>query len=249
MCTLLVWKNVHPEYPVVVAANRDEDERRPSTRPQLLSRDPRVVGGLDQQAGGTWLAVSSRGYVVALTNRRGAGKHDPSKRSRGQLVTDLAARAGVTDALARLREIDAHEYNPFVLLALDSRSGFAAHGGERGLEIAPLSDGVHAVTNWDLDSQRDEKARRALEWARAFPLATIGIGALAPALYELLQYHEDGPGGRDGGLCVHLPASHYGTRSSAIVLLGSSPAATRYYYGEGHPCEGALEDVTSLLTA
>jgi uncharacterized protein with NRDE domain len=248
MCTLLVWKNVHPEYPVVVTANRDEDERRPSTRPQVLSREPRVVGGLDQQGGGTWLAVSSLGYLVALTNRRGAGKHDPSKRSRGRLVTDLAGRAGLTDAQSRLREIDAREFNPFVLLALDNHSGFAAHGGEGGLDVALLSDGAHAVTNWDLDSERDQKARRALELARAFPLATTGAGALAPALHALLQYHEDGPNGRDGGLCVHLPHAHYGTRSSAIVLLGATPAATMYYYGEGHPCEGELEDVTSLLT-
>jgi hypothetical protein len=146
-----------------------------------------------------------------------------------------------------LRAVDARVYNPFVLVALDARGGFAAHGGERGLEVAPLGDGAHAVTNWDMDSQSYAKARRALDLARAFPLATLGGEALAPALYALLQDHEDGPNGRDGGLCVHLPHAHYGTRSSAIVLLGVAPQALKYYYVGGHPCEGELEDVTALL--
>ncbi len=52
----------------------------------------------------------------------------------------------------------------------------------------------------------------------------------------------------DGGLCVHRPDA-YGTRSSAIVLLGRDPVSTRYYFGPGHPCENRMEDVTPLLAA
>src|ERR1700680_2706214 len=73
MCTLLVWKHRRPDFPIVIAANRDEFEGRPSTGPQRLNEQPLVGGGRDEVAGGTWLAVSELGLVVALTNRRGAG--------------------------------------------------------------------------------------------------------------------------------------------------------------------------------
>jgi uncharacterized protein with NRDE domain len=246
MCTLLVWKGVHPDHPVIVAANRDEDERRPSARPQVIETAPRIVGGVDLVAGGTWLAISEFGHLVALTNRRGAGKHDPAKASRGKLVLDITRSRDLGEMESKLRAIDARRYNPFVLVALDANGGLVAQGGEAGLDLTSVADGVHAVTNWDFDSQRDEKARRALRLGREFPVHQLPGEALAPALHELLKDHASGPNGNDGGLCVHRPDVHYGTRSSAIVLFGSNPRAMRYFFVDGHPCEGMLEDMTSL---
>lgn len=252
MCTLLVWKHRRPDYPIVIAANRDEFEGRPSTGPQRLHEQPLVVGGRDEVAGGTWLAVSEHGLIVALTNRRGAGAHDPSKRSRGQLVLDLARMAQLADVRAAARALDARAYNPFVLVAFDQRDGLAVHGGDDGLHIAPLADGVHAVTNWEIDAPEEPKTRRALELAEAFDIASGGADALARRLHALLSDHAPGPRGNDGGLCVHRPDERYGTRSSAIVMLAGEMAAgeagkPRYYHVVGHPCENRIEDVSALL--
>lgn len=246
MCTLLVWKNRHPEYPIIVAANRDEFEGRPASDPLRLSEHPLVVGGRDEVAGGTWLAVSERGIIVALTNRREAGRHDPSKRSRGLLVLECARRSSLGEIDSAVSDLDAHAYNPFVLVALDVHDGLAVHAGDDGLRIAPIADGVHAVTNWEFDDERHAKARRALELARTFDVAQPDAPALAEDLHRLLADHAPGEGSRDGGLCVHRPQERYGTRSTAIMLMDPAGRA-RFFYGRGHPCENGLTDVSALL--
>jgi uncharacterized protein with NRDE domain len=246
VCTLLVWKNRHPQYPVIVAANRDEFEGRPASDPLRLSEHPLVVGGRDEVAGGTWLAVSERGIIVALTNRREAGHHDPARRSRGLLVLECARRASIDEIDEALRAADLRAYNPFVLVALDRRAGIAAQAGEDGSKVAAIADGAHAVTNWDFDDERHAKARRALELARTFDIARADAPALADDLHRLLADHVPGERGMDGGLCVHRPQERYGTRSSAIVMLDRSGQA-RFFYGRGHPCENGLTDVSVLL--
>ena len=245
MCTLLLWKNHHPQYPIVIAANRDEFEERPSTDPQRLHEHPLVVGGRDEVAGGTWLAVNGTGTVVALTNRRGAGPHDPSKRSRGLLVLALAQLPSPADIAASLRERDPHAYNPFVFIALDRFAGIAAHAGDDGLRIEPVADGVHAVTNWEMDEQRHPKTRHALRIAESVALAR-DEPALVAQLCGALADHKPGDHGNDGGLCVHRPSEHYGTVSSAIVLLDSAGHA-RFFYARGRACESRIVDVSDLL--
>jgi len=253
MCTLLIWKHRRPGHPVVIAANRDEFEGRPSSAPRQLVERPRVVGGRDEVAGGTWLAISEHGIVVALTNRRRAGKHDPTKRSRGQLVLELARRRTVSDIRAQLERIDSHAYNPFVLVVLDARDGVYAQTDRAGLTLGTITDGVHAVTNWEYDSVGEPKGRRALELANAFDIASGSDDELAARLHTLLGDHAAGEHGLDVGLCVHRPDEHFGTRSSAIIMLGQpgSPRQgyipTRYYVVEGHPCTNPLKDVTALL--
>ncbi len=247
VCTLLIWKHQHPEHPIIVAANRDEFEGRPSTDPLRLREHPLVVGGRDEVAGGTWLAVSELGVVVALTNRRGAGRHDPAKRSRGQLVLELSALASAEQVDKRLRQLDAAQYNPFVFVALDRRDGVVAHAGDDGLRVAPMPDGLHVVTNWEMDDDRHAKSRRVAQLAASVDTAG-GEPALVERLHELLGDHAPGERGVDGSLCVHRPEEQYGTRSSAVVLLPRAGPA-RFYYSRGHACENRMHDVSSLLRA
>ncbi|HME82501.1 MAG TPA: NRDE family protein [Candidatus Eremiobacteraceae bacterium] len=245
MCTLLIWKHQHPEYPIIVAANRDEFEGRPSTDPLRLCEHPLVVGGRDEVAGGTWLAVSELGVIVALTNRRGAGRHDPAKRSRGQLVLELSGLASAARIEERLRLVDTAEYNPFVFVALDRDRGIAAHAGDDGLRVASMPDGLHVVTNWEMDDDRHPKSRRTAQLASSVDIA-VGEPELIDRLHRLLGDHAPGERGDDGGVCVHRPQERYGTRSSAIVTLAKGGPA-RFYYGRGHACENRMQDVSALF--
>jgi len=248
MCTILAWLGEHPRYPLIIAANRDEYEDRASSGPQVLSETPLVVGGRDDLAGGTWLAISERGFICAVANRKGAGAHDPSKRSRGALVFELARAQNVAGARLLIESHDARSYNPFILAAADAQGGFAAHGGARGLDVALLNRGAHAITNWDLDSDVAPKAVRAKSIARSFDPSRSGDpDELARRLHEILRDHAAGPGGLGGGLCVHRPESRYGTRSAWIVMVSARPDESRAYYIEGHPCDSELSDVTHLL--
>jgi len=247
MCTLLLWKHEHPRFGLIAAANRDEFLGRPSTGPQALVADPLVVGGRDEMAGGTWFAVSEHGLLVALTNRRGAGGHDPSKRSRGGLVIEVARSRTLDEAAARIRTIDAGAYNPFVLFAGDARAALAAHGGDDGLRVEQVADGAHAITNWDLDAQQPPKAAHALRAAHAVDLRPAPSPEdVAASLHELLGTHGAGRGS-DTAFCVHREAEAYGTRSSTIALLAADPAQTRIFHAEGPACASTLVDVSALL--
>ena len=57
MCILAIQYKSVPEAPILVAANRDEFYDRPSTTPSIQSGKPRILSGVVQQAGGTWLGV------------------------------------------------------------------------------------------------------------------------------------------------------------------------------------------------
>ncbi|MEK7705269.1 MAG: NRDE family protein, partial [Myxococcota bacterium] len=58
MCLLAVLSRAHPDSPLVVAANRDEWLARPAAPFGVLDERPRVVGGRDLTAGGTWMATN-----------------------------------------------------------------------------------------------------------------------------------------------------------------------------------------------
>ena len=247
MCTLLLWKRVDERYPLIVAANRDEFLDRPSTGPQPLALDPLVVGGRDEVAGGTWFAVNAAGLIVALTNRRGAGSHDPTRRSRGVLVTRIASASSFDDALAQARRVDPRTYNPFVLLLGDVRDAAVVHCGEDGIRIDRITDGPHAITNWDLDAPAPPKAAHAFGAARS---AAVGLHddpqTDAARLHALLADHGEA-NKSETALCVHRPAENYGTRSSTIALLGREASETRLFHAEGPPCTATLADFSALL--
>src|SRR5262249_51148300 len=70
MCLLIAMFGEVADAPLIMAANRDERLDRPAV-PMTVLRDhgPRILGGRDELAGGTWLAVNEHGVVAGLTNR------------------------------------------------------------------------------------------------------------------------------------------------------------------------------------
>jgi len=245
MCTLLIWKRQHPRFGLIAAANRDEFLARPATTPTSLGGDPLVVGGRDVTAGGTWFAINEHGIVTALTNRRGAGAHDPSRRSRGLLVTEIARSRSMAEAAKIAERIDAAVYNPFVLFVGDADEALALHGGDDGSRLVRIDDGAHAITNWDLDASAPPKAAYAREKARALPVGGDDDAEdLASRLHASLADHGSGA---DDALCVHRPQTGYGTRSTSIALVGFWQSDTRLYHAEGPACASTLVDVSGLL--
>jgi hypothetical protein len=227
MCTLAVAFGVSPEAPLVVAANRDEHTARPARPPFLWEGSPRVISPRDEQAGGTWLGLNEHALFVGITNRAGA-LPDPSRRSRGALVAD-ALRAPSAAALhARLADLDPRAYNPFHLLYADRASAHLTWSDGHALHRADLAPGLHVVTERSFGA--GDEARAALVRRRWEALG----GDLRPeTLGPLLAEHADDP---FAATCVHADAFGYGTRSSAILLLGETWRETRLFWAEGRPC-------------
>ena len=102
MCTIVLLHRVHPRWPVVIAANRDEYYSRAASAPEVLTRDPvPVLGGRDARHAGTWMGATQRGFFVGLTNQRTLRPADASRRSRGEVVLE-ALRRGSREAVDEL---------------------------------------------------------------------------------------------------------------------------------------------------
>jgi uncharacterized protein with NRDE domain len=145
VCLLIVLTRLDDGAPLVVAANRDERLDRPATAAAVLAETgPRVLGGRDELAGGTWLAVNEHGVVAGLTNRPSPAGRDATKRSRGELPLALARHADATSAVEDLaRDVRSEDYNAAWLLVGDRRClYYVAVGGSGAPEIETLSPGL-----------------------------------------------------------------------------------------------------------
>lgn len=156
MCLILVAWQAHPDFPLVVAANRDEFFARPAQAATWWSNPPDLLAGRDLEAGGTWLGVTRRGGFAALTNYRDPGRQRPATPSRGSLVPAALAAPDLGDHLAWLA---AHgpAFNDFNLIfALgNTLAVFESVPGEGRL----LGPGVYGLSNHLLDTPWPKVAR------------------------------------------------------------------------------------------
>lgn len=259
MCLLVALFHTREDAPLVVAANRDEQIARPAESMAVLRESgPRVLGGRDLLAGGTWLAVSEYGVIAALTNVPSASGRDPAKRSRGELPLWLAGHRNAREAAAAFeRAIDPTEYNPCWLLVGDRESLFYFDLNGGPLVAQALPPGIHVLENRPLRpvSIKARFVRGLVE--DALPPPVEPRESLIAPLFGVLRRHDipDAaqmaeartlePWRPDATFapCVH--GNGYGTRTGAVVIIPSSPAVRPdFHYTDGPPCTAPLEDAT-----
>ncbi len=194
MCLLIALFKVVPSEPLIVAANRDELYERPAVAITTLRKaGPRVLGGRDEVAGGTWLAVNEYGVVAGLTNLPSPQGRDPAKRSRGELPVALAAHRDAAAAVAWIcATVDPADYNPCWLLAGDRQSLFYVDltGGSRPV-ARELSAGTYVLENAPLLPESAKAGHVAGLIKAAF---AAGNGDVRGALATVLCDHSPGPG-------------------------------------------------------
>ena len=75
MCLITVACGLRADYPLLLAANRDEFFARPTDPARFWPETPHLLAGRDLEQGGTWLGIKRSGRIAALTNfRDGARK-------------------------------------------------------------------------------------------------------------------------------------------------------------------------------
>jgi uncharacterized protein with NRDE domain len=227
MCLLVLAWRVHPRYPLVVAANRDEFHERPAA---ALARWPaplEILAGRDLRAGGTWLGLDRARRFGVVTNFRELQTPSPGAPSRGALIPQYLESALTPPQFLAALAPRAGVYSGFNLLLADGQSLW--YGCNRAQPFArPLAAGVYGLSNEFLDTPwpKLERVRRGFEaWLGKRP------GASPVELFALL---EDRTRVTDD---AQLPASgvsrewervlsapfvehpDYGTRSSTVLLL------------------------------
>jgi len=241
MCTLAIYFRTFADYPVVVAANRDEYLARPALPPITLNDHPHVVGGKDLRAGGTWLGLNEHGMVAGLLNRRTAdyGPADPNLRSRGLLTLEALRQPNAAAAARYVERQRGSDYNAFNLLIAAPDAAFVTYNRGGEVEVVELTDGFHLLTNIDVDDFECPRISRAYsgfaELARADNFARDPL-AHRGDLHKLLADHStqlDPRSGRPNSLCMHL--GDYGTRSSSLIFI-QREGRVDHFFASGPPC-------------
>lgn len=225
MCLVMLALGMHPDYPLVLAANRDEFHRRPTREAHAWPDAPGVVGGRDLEKGGTWLGVAGRGALAVVTNFRDPANRVTGGPSRGLLVSDFLTSSG-TDAGTFVRDRTRPErgYDGFNLIAADA--GGVWYGSNRG-PVLELRRGLHGLSNHLLDTQWP-KVRRT---RARFEAALIHRhGTLVQSLFDALR---DTDGVADDELPrtgvplewerrlapPFIVSPDYGTRCSTVITI------------------------------
>ena len=147
MCLIVVGWRVHPDYPLLVAANRDEFYARPTALAGYWPDAPEIIGGRDLEAGGTWLGITETGRFAAITNVREPNMAKGAI-SRGALTRDFLLAD--TPAKTYAEQLDDSAYAGFNLLLGDGES--LVYCSNRCRQARELAPGIYGLSNHLLDS-------------------------------------------------------------------------------------------------
>lgn len=241
MCLILLAWHQHPDYPLIIAANRDEFYRRPSASLSPWNDAP-ILAGRDLEAGGTWLGVNRQGHLAAVTNIRNPAAK-PGSLSRGQLTSDFLRSGQNAASFAKNLQNNIADYSGFNLLLHDGEELWYA-----GTHSAPerLCPGLFGLSNASLNSR--------------WPKVKTGVQAMqqwlqqqgsAAELMEILASRERPSDNElpDTGIGLDrerllaprfIRAGNYGTRASTVVLV--SKQGDSWIWERSFNADGDLAD-------
>jgi uncharacterized protein with NRDE domain len=251
VCTLALYFHVFEDYPLIVAANRDEHYDRPSAPPALQNGRPKIIAGRDLRANGTWLGVNEDGLIAGILNRR-LNSQLPTltdARSRGLLCVDILSfeSAGAASEFIRGHKF---RYNPFTLLFADRHEGYVSYNDEERIITQKIAKGLHVFSSAAEFEMHSAKANRAYALfarlsSRVRPTNGRALESIE-GLQAVLADHSLSSDSGDPGdaICVHRETS--GTVSSSIIYFSKSESRFHTFFCPGAPCRNSFGDALTL---
>lgn len=227
-------------YRLILAANRDEFYHRPSKPADFWGSNNEILSGLDMEVGkegGTWLGISKRGKMAALTNYL-QPMIDKNAKGRGALVANFLSTD--LDCFSYMKNVAAegHLYNAFNLIAaeLNTTEGDVMYyyGSKGEPEPVPLKPGIYGLscslldTPWKKLQYGKQLFTQAIKQCQDLPKEELVQELLKMLNNEESQFPD--PAVEEQGkefvlpiiksytaLCVRCPG--YGTRTNTIILV------------------------------
>ena len=244
MCLILLALHTHPSFKLILAANRDEYYDRPSEPPRFWKDAPHILAGRDLVASGTWLGITRKGRISAVTNYRDPATIKPDAPSRGKLVSDFLLSD--LDPLSHLEVIrrEKERYNGFNLILGDrDRITWYSNRSDKATALCP---GVYGLSNHLLDTPWPKVVRAKALFEE---ILHAGSQISTESLFQMLKDQTLAPD--DSLPCTGVPiewerilspifitSPAYGTRSSTVVLIDKENHVTfldRTFNGHPEP--------------
>jgi len=213
----------------------------------------KVVAGLDELAGGTWLGVNDAGVIAMVLNRCGSLGPRPGLRSRGELPLEALDHTTARDAAEALADIDPAAYRSFNLVIADHREAFwlcsRFDGPSRGhlppVEVHALPMGVSMITASDRNDPTSPRIRAFLPRFKAAPSPEPDRDAWASWADLLASRVHDLDAGPEGAMTI-VTERGFGTVSSSLVAVGQpvgGKARIVWRFADGSPGEAPFAPV------
>lgn len=239
MCLILVAWQSHPDYPLVIAANRDEFYARRTRPAAWWGQAVSLLAGRDEEAGGTWLGINRRGRVAMLTNVRSPEQCNLHAPSRGLIVLAALQSAGSLQQWVDDSGRNAANYNGYNLLigeplpvpsrGIDAQLIYTSN--RTGPDADPrhatrsLAPGIYGLSNAALDTPWPKVVRAVAAFA-----SQVADSVQSEALFRLMADRETA---RDAELpetgvpldweralsAIQIRANGYGTRATTLLTV------------------------------
>lgn len=230
MCLILFAYNTHPEYKLILAANRDEFYKRPTRQAHWHGTNPDILSGIDKYAGGTWMGISENGRLAALTNYRNPADMQPHRASRGKLVYDfLKSSLNATSYSGVLTET-AKQYNGYNLI-FGNVDNLCYYSNKIG-DVLELNAGIYGLSNhlldtpWPKVTNGKRKLRSVInrEFSTENLLSMMHDETIAPDD----QLPSTGVSSEKEKMLspMFIRSVEYGTRCTSVILVDRSGAVT-----------------------
>jgi uncharacterized protein with NRDE domain len=224
MCLIFISVNHHPQYKLIVAANRDEFYHRQTAPVHFWEDHPHIIGGRDLEASGTWMAMSKQGKVSMVTNYRDIKNINPKAPSRGQLVSDYLLNGDAPQDYLHGVQAKANEYNGFNLI-VGSPDALYYFSNYKGI-VEKVEPGVHGLSNHLLNTPWP-KVEKGIEEMK---IALSEDNPDTLTLFDILRNEQVAPDDQlpDTGVGLDreralsarfIKSPNYGTRCSTVVMI------------------------------
>lgn len=229
MCLVTFIKDGHPDYPLILVANRDEMYDRPAAAIHRWTDEPTVTAGVDLKEFGTWLGYTDNGRFIAVLNHPFVD-WEPSlnpPRSRGKLLRDFLTNDFTMEEFEQYVRETRTEYNGYHLLfgTFDDLRYYS--NVEDTLQS--FDSGIHCLANTmdDLSNHRKDRSAELLEAYVNQTTGELNLEDLTALLADkqLAETMEDYPKELNYEMAksnssIFIQGEEFGTVGTTAILVG-----------------------------
>jgi uncharacterized protein with NRDE domain len=232
MCLIVLAYKYHPDYKLILAANRDEFYERPSEAAKFWKDKPSMLAGKDLKEGGTWCGITKDGRLAAITNYRNIKSIKNDAVSRGKIVTDYLTGSYSPEQFAEILTNSAEQYNGYSLVLGDESTNLFFFSNQTK-KLEKIQPGIHGLSNHLLDTPWFNVTRGKEHLKNAINKNENFVNNIFEVLSDKTPAPDDNL--PDTGLPKEIEKSissifvenkNYGTRSSTIILIDNEDNVT-----------------------
>lgn len=229
MCLVTFIKDEHPDYPLILLANRDELYDRPAAAIHRWPEYPNVTAGVDLKEYGIWLGFTDNGRFIAVLNHPFTDWEPTIEppRSRGKLLKDYLTKGFSVDEFDQYLKEHRTEYNGYHLL-YGTFDDLRYYSNIDDLSFK-FDKGFYCLSNTkdDMSNHRVDRSNELLQQYMDQHTGEIN-------LEELTNFYVDKKVSREiknypqeleyeealSGSAVFIEGEEFGTVSTTAILLG-----------------------------